>query len=234
MSKKGRKENKQEETTEAAPEAEAQEADFSDSNQSQNQNQNAAELPTAIEQIKIKEPVVGHLIGTKVAVREDFQNAQQFFDRSSFGEIFGAQQGVKETRIEFALDEALYLMERGKLVVFDGKKKLTFEQFVKLANKTETNFWTKYQVYRDIRTRGYITKTALKFGADYRLYPRGVKPGQDHAKWVLFCTNEYNSYTWTQFAAMNRVAHSTRKKLLVGIVDKEGEVTYYEIRWKKP
>ena len=89
-------------------------------------------------------------------------------------------------------------------------------------------------MYRDIRTRGYITKTALKFGADYRVYPRGTKPGQEHAKWVLFCTNEGDAYTWTQFAAMNRVAHSTRKKLLVGIVDKEGECTFYEIRWKKP
>ena len=232
----GKKDKKKSENTEIEQPIEGEEPEIGEAQEinNQNQNQNAAELPTAIEQVKLKEPVVGHLIGTKVAVREDFQNAQQFFDRSSFGEIFGAQQGVKETRIEFALDEALYLMERGKLVIFDGKKKLTFEQFVKLANKTETNFWTKYQVYRDIRTRGYITKTALKFGADYRLYPRGVKPGQDHAKWVLFCTNEYDSYTWTQFAAMNRVAHSTRKKLLVGIVDKEGEVTYYEIRWKKP
>ncbi len=236
MSKKHKnKEQKPEQSSDTslkAPEVEAVEADFSDSNQ--NQQKPAEQLPTSIEQVKLKEPVRGYLIGNKVAVREDFQNAQQFFDRSSFGEIFGAQQGVKETRIEFALDEALYLMERGKLIVLDGKKQLNFEQFVKLANKTEANFWTKYQVYRDIRTRGYITKTALKFGADYRLYPRGVKPGQDHAKWVLFCTNETDGYTWTQFAAMNRVAHSTRKKLLVGIVDKEGEVTFYEIRWKKP
>src|SRR3989344_8742820 len=180
----GKKDKKKSENTGIEQPIEGEEPEIGEAQEINNQNQQqpAEKLPTSIEQVKLKEPVVGHLIGTKVAVREDFQNAQQFFDRSSFGEIFGAQQGVKETRIEFALDEALYLMERGKLVVFDGKKKLTFEQFVKLANKTETNFWTKYQVYRDIRTRGYITKTALKFGADYRLYPRGVKPGQDHAK----------------------------------------------------
>ena len=83
------------------------------------QQKPAEELPTSIEQIKIKEPVVGYLIGNKVAVREDFQNAQQFFDRSSFGEIFGQQRGVKEQRIEFSLDEALYLMERKKLDIYD-------------------------------------------------------------------------------------------------------------------
>jgi tRNA-intron endonuclease len=182
------------------------------------------------DEIRLTRAVRGHIIGNKVAVTEDFQLAQQFYDRSSFGEI----HGIKDKRLEFALDEALYLMERGKLKIFDGKKQLKFHQFVNFASKKEKNFWIRYQVYRDIRTRGYITKTALKFGADYRVYPRGVKPGQSHATWVLFATSESDSYTWRQFAAMNRVAHSTKKNLLVGIVDSEGEVTYYEIRWKKP
>lgn len=192
--------------------------------------QHGPENAVTIEEIKLTEPVRAYLIGNKVAVTEDFQLAQQFYDRSSLGEI----HGIKEKRLELALDEALYLIERGKLRVFDGKKELKFEQFIKLANKAEKNFWTRYQVYRDIRTRGYITKTALKFGADYRVYPRGVKPGQDHAKWVLFCTAEGDTYNWRQFAAMNRVAHSTRKKLMVGIVDAEGEITYYVVKWHKP
>ncbi|MEM2874377.1 MAG: tRNA-intron lyase [Candidatus Nanoarchaeia archaeon] len=183
-----------------------------------------------VEEIKLARPINSQLIGNKVAIVEDFQLAQPFYDRSSFGEI----HGVKEKRLELALEEALYLMERGKLKVFDGKKELKFDNFVRKANKLEKNFWTRYQIYRDIRTRGYITKTALKFGADFRVYPRGIKPGQDHAKWVLFATAEGDTYTWREFAAMNRVAHSTRKRLLVGIVDAEGEITYYEIRWKKP
>ena len=36
---------------------------------------------------------------------------------------------------------------------------------------------------------------------------------------------------WRDFAAKSRVAHSTRKKLLVGVVDEEGDVTYYEVGW---
>ncbi len=127
---------------------------------------------TSIEQIRLKEPVKGYLIGNSVIVREDFEQAQQFFDRSSFGEI----HGVKEKRLELSTIEALYLLERKKLRVLDGKKELNFEQFIKKANKLEKNFWTRFRVYRDIRTRGYIVKTALKFGADFRVYKRGVKP----------------------------------------------------------
>ena len=80
----------------------------------------------------------------------------------------------------------------------------------------------------------YIVKTALKFGADFRIYDRGVKPGEDHAKWVVFPVHEGETLTWYEFAAKNRVAHSTKKRLLIGIVDDESDVTYYEIKWVRP
>ena len=75
---------------------------------------------------------------------------------------------------------------------------------------------------------------ALKFGAEFRVYNKGVKPGEDHARWVVFPVHEGSTLTWYEFAAKNRVAHSTRKRLMIGIVDEEGDVTYYEIAWKRP
>ena len=102
------------------------------------------------------------------------------------------------------------------------------------ARKLNKNFWIDYSVFKDLRTRGYIVKTALKFGADFRVYDRGVKPGQDHAKWVMFPIAESASCSWHEFAAKNRVAHSTRKRLLIAIVDEEGDVTYYSIAWTRP
>ena len=85
-----------------------------------------------------------------------------------------------------------------------------------------------------MRNRGFIVKTALKFGADFRVYDRGVKPGEDHARWILYPVFETSSLTWHDFSAKNRVAHSTKKNLLMGVVDEEEDVTYYEIRWIKP
>ena len=85
-----------------------------------------------------------------------------------------------------------------------------------------------------MRSRGYVVKTALKFGADFRVYERGTKPGQAHAKWILYPVRESEIMTWYEFAAKNRVAHSTRKNLLLGIVDNESDVTYYEVNWLRP
>ncbi|MBS3064889.1 MAG: tRNA-intron lyase [DPANN group archaeon] len=173
--------------------------------------------------------IKSHLNGNTVSITEDFQEAQALYDRSQFGEIKG-----KEKRLELALEEALYLLEQGKIEIYSSKTKLSFDAFVRRASKKEHNFWTRYRVYADMRSRGYIVKTGLKFGADFRVYDRGKKPGEAHAKWVLFATDESDKLAWRQFSAMNRVAHSTRKNLLIGIVDKESEVTFYESSWRKP
>ena len=131
--------------------------------------------------------------------------------------------------------EAAYLIEKGRLIVLDGRnKEIDFDKFLKKARKVEPNFWIRYCVFSDIRNRGYIIKTALKFGADFRIYDRGKKPGEAHARWIVYPVHEGETLTWYEFAAKNRVAHSTKKRLLIGIVDDEGDVTYYEIKWTRP
>lgn len=166
-------------------------------------------------------------IKTEIIV-DDTESINELYNKSCFG-------SPKDGRLILSLVEALYLLEKSKIEVYDYRnKKLNFKSFLKKAIKIESGFWVRYVVYKDIRTRGYITKTALRFGADFRIYDRGAKPGEEHAKWLLFCVNEGETFTWQKFAAMNRVAHSTKKRLLIGIVDQEGDVTYYEISWKRP
>ncbi|MGB9707923.1 MAG: tRNA-intron lyase [Candidatus Pacearchaeota archaeon] len=155
------------------------------------------------------------------------KEAKDLYSRSRFGEYI-------EGKVYYSLVEALYLLEAKKIKIYEGKKKLSHESFIERARKIDGNFWTKYCVFKDMRSRGYITKTALKFGADFRVYARGKKPGQEHAKWVLYPVYESSSLTWHEFAAKNRVAHSTKKNLLIGIVDDEGDVTYYEVAWTRP
>ena len=172
--------------------------------------------------------VVNAFMINEMVITEDTDEARELYNQSRFGELI-------DNKVQLALHEALYLMEKGKITIIDqGKKKIIFEQFLKKAKKVEPNFWTRYCVYKDIRNRGYIIKTALKFGADFRVYDRGVKPGEDHARWIVYPVHESSTLTWYEFSAKNRVAHSTRKRLLVGVVDAESDVTYYEIAWKRP
>ncbi|MBT4936171.1 tRNA-intron lyase [Candidatus Woesearchaeota archaeon] len=174
-----------------------------------------------------KKVVMGILAGERV-ITESSDEAREFYNQSRFGTI-------SEGKVELSLLEGLYLMEKSRLVIkSEAGRKVVFETYVKKARKVEPNFWIRYIVFRDMRNRGYIIKTALKFGADFRVYDRGVKPGEDHARWIIYPVNEGSTLTWHEFSAKNRVAHSTKKKLLMGIVDAENDVTYYEIRWMRP
>ncbi|MFH1642980.1 MAG: tRNA-intron lyase [Nanoarchaeota archaeon] len=160
---------------------------------------------------------------------ENTDPARELFNQSRYGSL------MKNGGVQLSLIETLYLLEKNRIRVLDGRNQgIEFENLLKKARRIEPNVWTRYCVFRDMRDRGYIIKTALKFGADFRVYDRGVKPGEDHARWVVYPVSETSNLTWYEFAAKNRVAHSTKKRLLIGIVDEENSVTYYEIKWTRP
>ena len=139
-----------------------------------------------------------------------------------------------DEKVNYSFIEGLYLLKKNKISLFKGKKKVSADSLMSLADKKEKNFFERYCVYKNLRDRGYTVKTALKFGADFRVYEKGKLPGEEHAKWIVFPVYETGSLTWHEFAAKNRVAHSTKKNLLIAIVDEEGDVTYYECQWLRP
>ena len=159
---------------------------------------------------------------------EDENRSKSIFDKGWYGKII-------KKKLELSVVEALYLMEKGTIEIKSTTgRKINFKKFIKDATKLDPRFWTRHSVYSDIRKRGYITKTALKYGADFRVYDRGASPGKQHAKWVLFAGQEGEAFDWRKFAAMMRVAHSVKKDLMIGIVDDEGDVTYYNVNWTRP
>jgi len=159
---------------------------------------------------------------------EDSDAARELYNKSRYGRL-------TDNKVQLSFIETMYLMEKGKVSVFSKKnREIKGDAFTKRAKKLAPNFWVRYAVYKDIRDRGYIVKTALKFGADFRIYDRGVKPGEDHARWIVYPVHESEHLTWYEFAAKNRVAHSTKKRLLIGVVDDESDVSYWEVRWMRP
>jgi len=137
-------------------------------------------------------------------ITENSYLAKELFDNSGYGQL------LSEGKVQLSFLEAMYLIEKKKICVYNLRnKEIDFNTLTKKAKKYDHNFWTRYSVFKDIRNRGYIIKTALKFGADFRVYDRGIKPGEDHAKWILYPIHENSSLTWHDFASKNRVAHST-------------------------
>jgi tRNA-intron endonuclease, archaea type len=154
--------------------------------------------------------------------------AQDLFTNQRFGEKIGE-------KIFYTLSEALFLVKERKMEIYDFKnKKFSQKELLNRFERIDKKFKTKYLVFKDLRKKGYIVKTALKFGAEFRVYDKGKKIGKDHAKWICFPVSENQTMTWQDFSAKNRVAHSTKKNLLIAVVDDEGDVSYYEVSWKRP
>ena len=171
---------------------------------------------------KIKAIIIGETITSNA------KQAQELYSTQRFGE-------KKGEKIVYSLQEALFLIENKKADIYNHQnKKLTQKQILSKFQKIDKRFKIKYAVFKDLRSRGFILKTALKFGADFRVYKKSSTPGKDHAKWILYPVSETDDLTWHDFAGKNRVAHSTKKNLLIAIVDQEQDVSYYEIDWIKP
>jgi tRNA-intron endonuclease len=170
---------------------------------------------------KIQAQLIGNTISTNSVL------AYTLNEKSQFGERIGE-------KIQYSLAEAFYLLEINKLEILSNKKFLSKNEVLEKIQKIDKKFSIKYAVFRDLRNKGYILKTALKFGADFRIYEKGKKPGKAHSRWILYADQETNKIKWQDFAAKTRIANSTKKNLLIAIVDDEEKVTYYEIKWLKP
>lgn len=162
--------------------------------------------------------IKANLISGKVS--SNSKKAFELFEKQRFGEKNGE-------KIFYTIYETLYLVEDKKLVVENLKEK----ELIKKFEKQDKKFQIKYLVFKDLRKKGNIVKTALKFGAEFRVYEKGSKINENHAKWIVFPVSENEKLTWQDFSAKNRIAHSTNKKLLIAIVDEENRVSYYEINW---
>ena len=169
--------------------------------------------------------IIGQFSGEKAS--SNSSEAFSLYEKSRFGEKISG-------RIEYSFVEALYLLSEGKMNLFSGKKEIELDSLIRKIRKIDKKIEIRFRVYKDLRNKGYIVKSALKFGAEFRVYEKGVKPGEDHAKWILYAVKENEQFSWHDFAAKNRVAHSTKKSLLLAIVDEEGDVSYYNVGWMRP
>ena len=163
-----------------------------------------------------------YLLGEVVSTNE--AEAFTLYKKSNFGQPIGQ-------KIQYSLSEALYLVEKGKIEIMRNKRVLGFEELLKIFKSIDSRIQLKYPVFKDLRDKGYVVKTALKFGADFRAYDKGRTPDEEHAKWIVFCEHESKKFSWQDFSSKNRVAHSTKKNLLIAILDEESDVSYYEVSW---
>lgn len=149
-----------------------------------------------------------------------------------FGTIKASDSSSKNSEQILILDplEVLY--------IFSHKKHVSLKDF-EIGNSTQflSEFsipYYQYLVYEDLIKKGYFVKQALKFGADFRIYDKNTQiDTSPHATHLVIVCDNSKQFSSEELFSINRVAHSTRKKILLAFVDYELSINYIEqSRWK--
>ncbi|MEM5804646.1 MAG: tRNA-intron lyase [Candidatus Aenigmatarchaeota archaeon] len=162
----------------------------------------------------------------------DKKGAEALFDEGAFGKL------VAE-RLELSLVEAAYLSEKERLEIIDDGKAIGTEAFIKYCNMVDSRFDCRYAVYKDLRERDLPARTGFKFGCDFRVYAKGVKPlkrgpksAKEHTKWIVFAVPEGYVFSFPELSRAVRLAHNIRANMLWAVVGKQ--VRYYQVEFFKP
>jgi tRNA-intron endonuclease len=132
------------------------------------------------------------------------------------------KDGVFVGKKPLSLYEGLFLLEKGEIIVKDPSgRTLTLKDI--LTPEMEI----RYKVYKYFKEKGLKFGAGMKFGGTFRVYEDYE---DEHSRWICFPVKEDDYFTAYDFIAKNRVAHSTRKSLLIAIVGKD-DISFLESRW---
>ncbi len=165
-------------------------------------------------------PFTGALEDGKVMVTE----------RDRFGELEESGYGSREGKELLLRDyEALYLIYVKKLELKDkAGKKVGFETLAELAQRRAGDSWTKFVIYRDLRSRGYIVREGFGFGTDLRVYERGDYPKKP-AKYVVFALDEGIEKGIADLQKSVKEMAKMGKEAIIAVIERRGEVIYYKV-----
>ena len=136
----------------------------------------------------------------------------------------------KNDELVLNLVEATFLHEQKKLIILNDKNQtLKSEDLFKLGSLDE-NFWVKFTIYHDLRTRGYPVKLSEKYPIIINVYPRGAKPINSSPIYSIMGAEAAKEIKLGTLDKAIKICKKLGTKLLVGLVDELGEVTYYSVK----
>jgi tRNA-intron endonuclease, archaea type len=151
-------------------------------------------------------------------------------DSDRFGELEEAGYGERQGKaIKLKDFEALYLLYSAKMSLKGAKgKDVAFEELAKANQAKVRDSWTKFIIYRDLRSRGYVVKDGFGFGTDLRVYERGDFPAKA-AKFVIFALDEGTEKSLGDLRDSVKQIVRMGKEAIVAVIERRGEVIYYRV-----
>jgi tRNA-intron endonuclease len=137
---------------------------------------------------------------------------------------------LEDKELSLSLYDALFLQSKGILDVFKGrgKKPLDFRELLHQFEIVDKNAWTRYLVYRDFRSRGYVVRDGFGLEIDFRVYERG-EYGKATAPYLVLVLQEGKPVSVKELARVLKNVQGLKKTLALAVVNRRGEIVYYTL-----
>jgi tRNA-intron endonuclease, archaea type len=167
--------------------------------------------------------IIGELNNTSVFVLKA-GDIGRLYQKSHFGKI------IKGNILELDLLEALFLQGEQKIRIFKNKKEVFFPEIVLIAAQCIPSFETKYLLFKDLRSRGLAIKTSdtKEFAFHQFIQTKNNDPTQEK-KCNIAVFSERDNFDIEKTLEMIKESEKKHAHLWFGIVDEEGDITYYDV-----
>ena len=126
------------------------------------------------------------------------------------------------------LFETLYLLYNNKLELKKVNKNIIFDDLIQKYIQNNNDTLTRFLLYRDLRTKGYVVKDGFGFGSDFRVYERG-NYGLKDAKFLIFAFNEGTQQKIGKLYKNIEEITKMGKEPIIAVIERRGEIIYYKI-----
>lgn len=130
-------------------------------------------------------------------------------------------------KLELTAFEVIYIVKKYKEDVLENKQKIPLSQLENLVDEND------YIVFEYLRNSGHIILSGLKYGFTFRVYEKGIKPKDDHSKWLVYTQKVQKEIHPLDLISKARIANTVKKRILLAIVDTEKNINFYEYNWKR-
>lgn len=181
------------------------------------------------------EPVEASLVGNRIVVWSK-EEGRSLYRSGFFGKTVNVAKPKEEDEVDAYLElsflEARYLLERGRIRLSQAGRAVTEKRLLVIARKHMRLFDALYAVYKDLRSKGYVVRPAMKFGADFAVYQYG--PGIDHAPFIIHVIPGTESIDPVEMVRAGRLSHTVKKRFILATIDEaQNKILYFMFMWWK-
>ena len=176
--------------------------------------------------------IKGYLHGNSVIIT-DLEVSRKLYSKGFYGKPLGIDKpgkGKWQAPLILSKIEALYLLEKDVLEIYSIKydRPIKPGELIELMSPRERLL---YLAFSDLRNRGLIVRSGLKFGAPFAVYRYG--PGIDHAPYIVEVKEDEETFDPIEIVRAGRLGHSVKKTYVISTISREN-VFYIIFKWFKP